>query len=1231
MHTRRMTHRRLAANGAIASLPWLVVLLTLSAVLPAFAQPTASDADSDGAANAATLLDHLRDRDQVLEQLARRMAHPEGASVDGDELRRLVESMERLELWIGPLAENHPELVSKRRVLLARARHLLEASARSRTENADLVELEDSVRWLKLDDGAFVPSGSRAVDAARSACEAAPAIGVGSRALPGLDGTRDALVRFVAPSDGRYLVDTDGSRTDTQLQVLLGCGAGAEILAFGDDESSLRAQTQFSAREGDEVWIRVGSDRKGWVRLAVEQLSEGVGTASLSGTVVSQGSGLPIGFIVMQAVSDDGFVSQVGTNSSGEYEFTDLPAAMYEVFTRDDNNDWINEIWDDIECGLGSLACNGVDGDPIAVGDGQTVQDIDFALESPGLVSGRVLDELTGEPIGGVSLQMTSSTGSNRFDFTDANGRFRFDAVDEGTYFFLASAFAYQDELYDGIDCTSGCDVMTGTPVAILNDTVVTGIDFELLHRPGISGVVTSAASGDPVAFDQVEIYDDQFSFVGSDNTNSEGEFFVPVSGPGTFLARTDLSGGRWIDQMWQGVDCGSFCDLNLATPIVVSGDNEVVQISFEVVERGSIAGDVSAADSGDLDSSTRVRIYDGAGFLVGDEFVSSNGSWETDLLDPGDYYATAINDEFRAEIYDDVACGVGNVCDPLLGLEVPVLPGVDTTGIDFVLDRLGIIRGRVTEDGGTAIESLRVEISPAPGSLGGREGGVATFTDEFGDFEFRELEPGDYNVYTESLQFLDEAYDELPCEDGCDLSMADVVSVPSVGTVVEGIDFSLQRQGWIHGSVTSSTSGSAISGTVRLLDLAGSEVGSASLNGGEYFLPGLDDGSYYLVADASGNTHLDELYDDVLCSYGFFGLSCDLMTGTQVAVTLGNGTEVDFELDRAGAIQGDVLDEFGNSVPSFSRVYLLDAMGDQVDSDSVTGDSYQFMGLLPGSYYVVTDNTRHQDELWPDVPCLGDPFPNCNLADGVAITVGIGETVSQVDFVLSDLGTISGSVVDARTGQTLSNSTVTLHDESGSQVGSSLPSTFQKTELLPGTYYLRTSNTEDYLDTVFGGDVCNPDCDVTQGAPIVIGISDVVSGLEIALSAGPGIEGRVFDGPTGTPLAGVSIDLWSVLGNYLGSALTDSDGWYRLPYEAGIYFISTYNGAGLEDFLYDNVPCPVGSAFEGLCDPTDGTPYIIHESTPLQRLDFPFGPPIVFTDGFETGDTSSWSLTVGD
>ena len=1202
-----------------------ILLLTAVAVV---ALPISAAAEASAAATDATkLIDHLRDRDQTLERLARRMAHPEGAPVDGDELRRFVRSLERLDLWIGPLAEDYPDLAVKHQALLARARQLANASTRSRAENADLVASDASVRRLQLESEAFVPAESGTTDAARSACEAAPTMSAETRALPGLDGSRDALVRFVAPSDGRYLVDTDGSRTDTRIRVLSGCGTGDDaILADGDDESSLRAQTQFSAHQGEEVWIRVGTDRADHVRLAIEQLTEGVGTASIAGTVTAQASGLPIEGLSVRAEDDSFGTYFSSTDVSGNFEFTSLPAGTYEVHTRDVSGDWVNEIWDDIECGVGSGACFGHDGDPIVVAEGQAVQNIDFALGRVSVLSGTITDSSSGEPIEGVLVELLS--GGFSYTETDALGRFRFSNVAPGTSYLAARSQFFGVELYDDIPCPPLCDLTDGTPIEVTADSVISGLDFALDRFEGVSGLVTASAHGSTLGRGSVYVYDDQGLSVGSENVLFDGTFFVPVPEPGTYFAVLDFSSfEEWVDQMWQGVNCPEDCDLGLATPIEL-GANEVDEISFEVLGKGRIEGNVAAADDGSLSDqffSTYVRAYDEAGnFRDGDFADEVTGNYLLTHLDGGNHFVSASNGEFRSEIYDDIACTAGNVCDPLLGDPVAVAFDATTSGIDFELDRLGVISGTVTSAGvGTAISSVTIFAASASWPL------VDAYTDNDGDYRLVGLEPDTYTLYTESGVFVDEAFDDLPCEGGCDLTMADPVMIPALGTHFSGIDFALEREAWIEGTVTDASSGDPIDGYVYLYRFDGTLLRSDYADFGEYLLEGLDDGSYFLLTQVFDDIHVDELFEDLPCPNSSGVPVCDPTTGTAVAVSVESGAVVDFELDVGGAIEGTLKDVFGN--PVSGRVYAFDAMGTMIEDASASiGVGYRIEGLPAGDYFLVTRSTGHQDELWPDQPCFGQPFPNCALGDGIPVSVSLGATTGGIDFVLQDLATISGTVVDDDSGQAVSDAYVDLYNESGSLVGFDA-NPFALTEIPPGTYFLRTISSAEHIERVYGGDLCTPSCDPTTGTPIVVDIGDVVTGIEIPLPMGPGIKGRVFDGPTGNPLGGFAIDLWNTSGHHVDSAVTDADGWFRLPGAYGTHYISTYNEDGLEDFLYDAIPCPDGSAWEGLCDPTEGTPYHIEQYSPLQRLDLPFGDPTVFTDGFESGDTSAWSVSVGD
>ena len=108
-------------------------------------------------------------------------------------------------------------------------------------------------------------------------------------------------------------------------------------------------------------------------------------------------------------------------------------------------------------------------------------------------------------------------------------------------------------------------------------------------------------------------------------------------------------------------------------------------------------------------------------------------------------------------------------------------------------------------------------------------------------------------------------------------------------------------------------------------------------------------------------------------------------------------------------------------------------------------------------------------------------------------------------------------------------------------------------------------------------------------------------------------------------------VDIWSLTGRPVVSAITSAAGTYFLELPAGGYFASTDAGNGLlMDEVFDDLPCP-GPAFAGFCDPTTGT---VIDVTPgsagvpgvTTGIDFSLGSSVVFSDGFESGDTSAWS-----
>ncbi len=68
-------------------------------------------------------------------------------------------------------------------------------------------------------------------------------------------GAPDLSYLWSAPSQGVYVIDTEGSSFDTVLSVLTGCDG--ERLACNDDWDSLQSQVEVSLEAGEQVLIVV--------------------------------------------------------------------------------------------------------------------------------------------------------------------------------------------------------------------------------------------------------------------------------------------------------------------------------------------------------------------------------------------------------------------------------------------------------------------------------------------------------------------------------------------------------------------------------------------------------------------------------------------------------------------------------------------------------------------------------------------------------------------------------------------------------------------------------------------------------------------------------------------------------------------------------------------------------------------------------------------------------------
>lgn len=471
-------------------------------------------------------------------------------------------------------------------------------------------------------------------------------------------------------------------------------------------------------------------------------------------------------------------------------------------------------------------------------------------------------------------------------------------------------------------------------------------------------------------------------------------------------------------------------------------------------------------------------------------------------------------------------------------------------------------------------------------------------FTDGDGHYLFSPLSVASYLVRTLNAPGLvDEMYDDVPC-------FPFTACTPS-GTLIQvrdglttGIDLALDEAGGISGTVTDAGTGDPLEAHVALHADDGAFLTSVQSGAdGGYEFPTVPAGQYELRAQASG--YQSEVYDDLPCAP-----LCPLGDGTSVTVSPGATTGgVDFALDELGGIAGVVTEDPSGLLLEFQRVDLYDQSGNFLESRfTSTSGTYSFDELTPATHFVRTQSSSHRDEVYDDVPCLGD----CDVTTGTPVTVSFGGTTTGIDFSLLTFGTITGTVVQALTGLPLNNAEVRAISAGDNPSGfdrSSPDGTYVIDDLIPGDYYVRASASL-HVDELYDDVSCLVSCPPTSGTAVPVDFGTTTAGVDLALDRLGVIEGTVVGADTGTTLSG-AVSAFDESGALV--AQDDSfQGYVLQGLPPGDYHVkaSVSDFAGdYQDELFDDVPC------EPTCDVSAGTVIPIGLNTTAVGIDFALRP----------------------
>lgn len=621
-------------------------------------------------------------------------------------------------------------------------------------------------------------------------------------------------------------------------------------------------------------------------------------------------------------------------------------------------------------------------------------------VTASGGLAGTVIRQGTGAPLPGVTVKVYSQYGYYVTETqSGTDGTYQADGLAVGTYYAEAVSDGFLDEIYDGVVCAGYflyCEpYYEGTQITV--GAGVTGsVDFALVPGASISGTLTEEGTGDPLSGYAV-LYADSGSELTSVSTGADGSYALTGLPPGKYYVVAQASNHR--TEVYDDVACTGGCDLAAGTRLDLTSGAALTGIDFAMTRLGAISGTVTNESTAGPISGLELRAFDSEGAFAESVFSTSDGTYEIPGLSAGTYfvrtYGTSSTSDygfFRDELYDDISCDGG--CTVTSGDPIAVSLGATTTAIDFALVPRGRISGVVTEVGtGAPIPDVSVGVYSV--TTGEWVAGATTMSD--GSYLTSVLPQGTYHVLTYNFsQYRDEVFDDLPCTDGCDATLGTPVEVSNDATT-SGIDFALDPDGRIAGTVTAADGGAALQGVlVRFFDTNGfSTANTVTAADGSYLSPRLPSGTYFAKARGSSLGYLDEVFDDLPCG------SCDVTTGTPLMVTLATTTSgVDFSLDRLGGIAGTVTAaDTGEAL--FAEVLALDSAGRRQGSGYTSAGQFEIDNLPPGSYYlkaVYGDSPdEYEDEVYGGLPCE----PSCDLSLATPLTVQVGTTVTGADIAL--------------------------------------------------------------------------------------------------------------------------------------------------------------------------------------------------------------------------------------
>lgn len=537
------------------------------------------------------------------------------------------------------------------------------------------------------------------------------------------------------------------------------------------------------------------------------------------------------------------------TDEDGNYTLENLPAGDYEVMATSNNLIGENNVL-------------------VSLGENETLIGIDFQLDGTilyeyydNLLSGTVKNVNTGELIGGVAIELLSSSAdSNAFAFCYSldDGTFEMTDIEPGDYSLSAHGFGYAKYNHNSI-------------ITIVENSKITQFQIELTpfsSNASLLGTITNSATSEPVKDVQIFISGENYitpldSMGWAVKTDENGNYTIDNLISGKYWYFTELEG---YESTWGEVEVNGSTILDISLKELVSGTVEGIVLDEDDNPQPNVVIDFISAKDDNFNYTFAVTNSEGkysAEVGIGDYYVLChiNGFDSTKINESEFSLPHQIFYENATTIEEATIVSVQkNQIESDINFTIPSIKEIEV-----------VVTGSVKDENGNGIEGAVIEALfedyyyISRDSILVNNNGVST--DVEGNYSLTVVQ-NSYGSITFTLFAYKDGFAIEYYNEQSEWYLADLIKANESCTKVD-INFTLLNEAEIYnnsisGQVADEDGNGLVDVLVSVVSVNGYNFEEARTDeDGNYKIPNLKDEDY-IISFFSLDNFIPELYDDV-------------------------------------------------------------------------------------------------------------------------------------------------------------------------------------------------------------------------------------------------------------------------------------------------------------------------------------------------------------------------------